>query len=262
MRKKKTYGKSSFLLTVLLLVYIFPFFLVLINSFKSKRDVVKNPLSLIGEEGFCPENYLLALKRMDFWNVFLNSLLITVVSVLLIVLFSSMTAYLFARCKWKINKLFFSLMILSMVIPFQVLMIPIVSVYGSVLHILNSRLTLICMHVGFGVSMGTFMFHGAIVSSIPLELEEAAKIDGASRMKIYRSVVLPLLKPTVVTLVIIDSLAVWNDYLLPSLVLVKKELYTLPIAAQSFHGDFSSDYGLMMAGMVMSVIPILILYFI
>ena len=190
MRKKKTYGKSSFLLTVLLLVYIFPFFLVLINSFKSKRDVVKNPLSLIGEEGFCPENYLLALKRMDFWNVFLNSLLITVVSVLLIVLFSSMTAYLFARCKWKINKLFFSLMILSMVIPFQVLMIPIVSVYGSVLHVLNSRLTLICMHVGFGVSMGTFMFHGAIVSSIPLELEEAAKIDGASRMKIYRSVVL------------------------------------------------------------------------
>lgn len=262
MRKKKTCGKSSFLLTVLLLVYIFPFFLVLINSFKSKRDVIKNPLSLIGEEGFWPENYLLAVKRMDFWNVFLNSLLITVVSVFLIILFSSMTAYLFARCKWKINKLFFSMMILSMVIPFQVLMIPIVSVYGSVLHMLNSRLTLICMHVGFGVSMGTFMFHGAIESSIPLELEEAAKIDGASRMKIYRSVVLPLLKPTVVTLIIIDSLAIWNDYLLPSLVLVKKELYTLPIAAQSFHGDFSSDYGLMMAGMVMSVIPILILYFI
>ena len=202
------------------------------------------------------------MKWMNFGNVFINSLVITIVSVGLIVLFSSMTAYLFARCKWKINKIFFSLMILSMVIPFQVLMIPIVSVYGSVLHALNSRITLICLHVGFGVSMGTFMFNGAIVSSIPAELEEAAKIDGASKLKTYSSIILPLLKPTVVTLVIIDSLAIWNDYLLPSLVLVKKELYTIPIAAQSFHGDFSSDYGLMMAGMVLSIIPILLLYFV
>lgn len=233
-----------------------------INSFKSKRDVIKNPLVIIGSEGFQPGNYILAMKRMNFGNVFINSLVITIVSVVLIVLFSSMTAYLFARCKWKINKILFSLMILSMVIPFQVLMIPIVSVYGSVLHALNSRITLICLHVGFGVSMGTFMFNGAIVSSIPAELEEAAKIDGASKLKTYSSIILPLLKPTVVTLVIIDSLAIWNDYLLPSLVLVKKELYTIPIAAQSFHGDFSSDYGLMMAGMVLSIIPILLLYFV
>ena len=106
------------------------------------------------------------------------------------------------------------------------------------------------------------MFIGAIVRYIPAELEESAKIDGASKLKTYSSIILPLLKPTVVTLVIIDSLAIWNDYLLPSLVLVKKELYTIPIAAQSFHGDFSSDYGLMMAGMVLSIIPILLLYFV
>lgn len=261
MKKKFVHNSQYILLSILLVVYIFPFFLVLINSFKSERDVIKNPLSIIGTEGFQPGNYILAMKRMNFGSVFMNSLIITVVSVLLITVLSSMTAYFFARCKWKINKLFFSMMILSMVIPFQVLMIPIVSVYGSVLHVLNSKITLICLHVGFGVSMGTFMFHGAIISSIPMELEEAAKIDGASRLKIYGSVILPLLKPTVVTLVIIDSLAIWNDYLLPSLVLVKKELYTLPIAAQSFHGDFSSDYGLMMAGMVLSIIPILILYF-
>ena len=262
MKKKFSHASRYILLTVLLLIYIFPFLLVLINSFKSKRDVIKNPLVIIGSEGFQPGNYILAMKRMNFGNVFINSLVITIVSVGLIGLFSSMTAYLFARCKWKINKIFFSLMILSMVIPFQVLMIPIVSVYGSVLHALNSRITLICLHVGFGVSMGTFMFNGAIVSSIPAELEEAAKIDGASKLKTYSSIILPLLKPTVVTLVIIDSLAIWNDYLLPSLVLVKKELYTIPIAAQSFHGDFSSDYGLMMAGMVLSIIPILLLYFV
>ena len=214
MKKKFVHNSQYILLSILLVVYIFPFFLVLINSFKSKRDVIKNPLSIIGTEGFQPGNYILAMKRMNFGSVFMNSLIITVVSVLLITVLSSMTAYFFARCKWKINKLFFSMMILSMVIPFQVLMIPIVSVYGSVLHVLNSKITLICLHVGFGVSMGTFMFHGAIISSIPMELEEAAKIDGASRLKIYGSVILPLLKPTVETLVIIDSLAIWNDYLL------------------------------------------------
>lgn len=250
------------LLTVLLILYLFPFALVLINSFKAKRDVIKDPLSLIGESGFLAENYPAAMRRMNFWQVFGNSIFITVASVFLIVLFSSMTAYLFTRNKWKINRLIYSVMLASMVIPFQVLMIPIVSVYGSMFHLLNNRLTLIFMHVGFGVSMGTFLFNGAIVSSIPVELEEAARIDGGSRLKIFFSVVFPLLKPSVATLVIIDSLAIWNDYLLPSLILVKKELYTLPIAAQSFHGDFSSDYGLMMAGMILTVLPILILYFV
>lgn len=258
--KKRTTAKIYLILSILLLIYVFPFYLVVINSFKTKRDVIKSPLSMIGASGLVPENYVLAIRRMDFGRVLLNSLMITVISVALIVVFSSMTAYLFARFKWKVNRVFFVIMITSMVIPFQVLMIPIVSIYGAGLHILNSRWTLIFMHVGFGVSMGTFLLHGSIVSSIPIELEEAANIDGASNLTIYRMIVLPLLKPSVVTLIIIDSLAIWNDYLLPSLVLVKKNLYTIPIAAQSFHGDFSSDYGLMMAGMVLMIIPMLFLY--
>lgn len=262
MSKKQKGNRLAFgVLVVLLLIYLLPFAMVLINSVKAKRDVITNPLSLIGEEGFYGQNYIQAMERMNFGQVFFNSLIITVASVLLIVLFSSMTAHFFTRNKWKINKAIFFLMITSMVIPFQVLMIPIVSVYGNVFHILNSRTTLICMHVGFGISMGTFLFHGAIVSSIPFELEEAARIDGCGRLRTYYTIVMPLLKPTVVTLVIIDALAIWNDYLLPSLILSRKELYTLPIAAQSFHGDFSSDYGLMMAGLVMTVLPILILYF-
>ncbi len=247
-------------LLIMLIVYMFPFLLVVVNSFKAKRDVIKDPLSLIGAEGFSAENYALAFKRMNFLRVFGNSLFITVVSVALIVVFSSMTAWFFTRNKWKLNKLLFSLMVTSMVIPFQVLMIPIVSIYGMKFHVLNNPWTLIFMHVGFGVSMGTFMFSGAITSSIPVELEESATIDGAGRFRRYALIVMPLLKSTTVTLVIIDALAIWNDYLLPSLILVKKDLYTLPIAAQAFHGDFSSDYGLMMAGMIMTVIPILILY--
>ena len=260
--KQKNNSVTFSFLIILLLFYLLPFALVLINSFKAKRDVIKNPLSFIGEEGFYGENYFLAMDRMNFGRVFLNSLIITAVSVVLIVLFSSMTAYFFTRHKWRINRIIFSIMITSMVIPFQVLMIPIVSIYGSMFHILNSRITLICMHVGFGASMGTFLFNGAIISSIPVELEEAARIDGCGKLKIYFRIVMPLLKPSVVTRVIIDSLAIWNDYLLPSLILAKKELYTLPIAAQSFHGDFSSDYGLMMAGMIMTVLPILLLYFV
>ena len=129
MKKKFSHASRYILLTVLLLIYIFPFLLVLINSFKIKRYVIKNTLVIIVYEGFQTGNYIISMKRINFGNVFINSLVITIVSVGLIVLFSSMTAYLFARCKWTINKIFFSLMILSMVIPFQVLMIPIVSVY-------------------------------------------------------------------------------------------------------------------------------------
>ena len=147
-------------LLIMLIVYMFPFLLVVVNSFKAKRDVIKDPLSLIGAEGFSAENYALAFKRMNFLRVFGNSLFITVVSVALIVVFSSMTAWFFTRNKWKLNKLLFSLMVTSMVIPFQVLMIPIVSIYGMKFHVLNNPWTLIFMHVGFGVSMGTFMFSG------------------------------------------------------------------------------------------------------
>lgn len=259
-KQKSSVWLKYFILISLLILYLFPFVLVLINSFKAKRDVIKNPLSLIGAEGFFVSNYPMAIKRMDFLRVFGNSVFITVVSVVLIVLFASMTAYFFTRNDWKINKIVYSIMLTSMVIPFQVLMIPIVSIYGSKLHVLNNPWTLIFMHVGFGVSMGIFMFSGAIRSSIPIELEEAVRIDGGGRLRTYITIIMPLLKPTTVTLVIIDALAIWNDYLLPSLILVKKDLYTLPIAAQAFHGDFSSDYGLMMAGMIMTVIPILVLY--
>jgi raffinose/stachyose/melibiose transport system permease protein len=233
---------------------------VCINSFKEKSDIIRNPMAIIGEQGFRIANYIEAMEKMNYFQAFGNSLIITIFSVTLIVVLSSMTAYLFARTDWKICKFIFSLMIISMVIPFQVLMIPIVSIYGASLNILNSKITLIFMHVGFGVSMGMFLFHGAIKSTIPIEMEEAARIDGCGKTKTFFRIVFPLLKPTCATLIVIDALAIWNDYLLPSLVLGKKNLYTLPITARVFHGTYSSDYGLMMAGLILSVLPILILY--
>lgn len=242
------------------LIFMFPFAMILINSFKSKRDIVKEPLALVGSKGFSFDNYINAFVKMDFLKALSNSVIITVCSVLLIIICSSMCAYIFVRADWLANRVFFGLMIFSMVIPFQVLMIPEVSIYGNILGILNNRFTLIFMHLGFSISMSVFMYHGFIKSSIPVSLEEAARLDGCSRTQTFFKVVFPLLKPTTATLVILYALAIWNDFLLPSLVLGKKSLFTLPLATRLFYGTYSSDLGLIMAALVMTVVPIIILY--
>jgi raffinose/stachyose/melibiose transport system permease protein len=238
-----------------------PFILVIINVFKTKADIVSDPLALIGAHGFTMQNFPEAMAKMNFWNVFKNSLIITIISTVLTIFVSAMASFVIVRNgKWKFCSGLFALMVASMVIPFQVLMVPLVSVYGGIFGVLNHRITLILMHTGFSVSMATFMFHGAIHTNIPLELEEAALIDGCSRWQTFWKVVFPLLKPTIATVAIIDAMAFWNDYLLPSLVLTDKALYTIPIATQAFYGTYSTDIGLVMAALLLAMLPILILY--
>ena len=261
-RQKKTrHVITIIVLIIVFLMFIIPFLLVLINVFKIKGDITSNPLALVGEHGFTLQNFPEAMAKMDFWNVFKNSAIITFCATVLTILFSAMASFVIVRNQnWKACSLLFALMIASMVIPFQVLMVPLVSVYGGIFHILNSRITLILMHTGFSVSMATFMFHGAIHSNIPLELEEAALIDGCSRWQTFWKIVFPLLKPPVATVAIIDAMAFWNDSLLPSLVLGDKNLYTIPIATQAFYGTYSTDIGLVMAALLLAMLPILILY--
>ncbi len=259
-KKKITHGFMMALLILLFLIFIFPFILVVINVFKTMGDITSDPLALIGAHGFTVQNFPNAMKSMGFWGAFGNSLVVTVVSTVLTLLISAMAAFVIVRNKWIACTLLFSGMIASMVIPFQVLMIPLVSLYGGVFGVLNHRVTLILMHVGFSLSMATFMFHGAIHTNIPLELEEAAYIDGCTRWQTYWKIVFPLLKPTIATVAIIDAMAFWNDYLLPSLVLGRKELYTIPIATQVFYGAYSTDMGLVMAALLLAMLPILILY--
>ena len=261
-RKKISHAIMWIVLLLLFICFIFPFLLVIVNVFKDKADITKNPLSLIGvDKGFTLGNFPEAMKKMNFWVVFGNSLIITVCATILTIIVSSMMAFVIVRNgRWKFCTLMFSAMIASMVIPFQVLMVPLVSVYGGTLGVLNHRLTLILMHVGFSVSMAMFMFHGAIKTNIPLELEEAATIDGCNRWQTYWKIVFPLLKPTIATVAIINAMAYWNDYLLPSLVLTRKELYTIPIATQAFYGTYSTDIGLVMAALLLAMLPILILY--
>lgn len=247
-------------LIVAFLFYLMPFALVILNSFKEKRDIIKSPFSMVAEKGMSFGNYVTAFGKMNYLRAFGNSLLITGLATLAVILLSSMCAYYIVRSKNKISNLIYSLMIASMIIPFQSIMIPLVSIYGAKMNLLNSRATLIYMHTGFAMSMSVFMYSGFIKSGVPISLEEAAHLDGCSKLQTFFKVVFPLLKPTTSTLVILNVLAFWNDYLLPSLVLGKKELYTLPLSTYAFYGTYSADYGTIMAALVLTLAPILILY--
>ena len=248
-------------LVIIFAAYMFPFLMVVINSLKQKRDIIKSPFSwLYTIKGLSFDNFVKAFTQMDFLNAFKNSLIVTVSATALVTLFAAMLAYYIVRHKNWISKITFALMVASMIIPFQAIMIPLVSIYGGTLNILNHRLTLIFMHTGFSMAMSVFMFHGFIKGNVPLALEEAAYIDGCTHSQTFFKIVLPLLKPIISTMVILNSLAFWNDFLLPSLVLTDKKLLTLPLSTYSFYGTYSADYGTIMAGLLLCVVPILVLY--
>ena len=248
-------------LIIIFIAYMFPFLMVVINSLKQKRDIIKSPFSwLFTIKGLSFDNFVKAFTQMDFLNAFKNSLIVTVSATALVTLFAAMLAYYIVRHKNWISKITFALMVASMIIPFQAIMIPLVSIYGGTLNILNHRLTLIFMHTGFSMAMSVSMFHGFINGNIPIALEEAAYIDGCTHSQTFFKIVFPLLKPIISTMVILNALAFWNDFLLPSLVLTDKELLTLPLSTYSFYGTYSADYGTIMAGLLLCVVPILILY--
>lgn len=222
-------------LIILFITYMFPFIMVVINSLKQKRDIIKSPFSwLFTIKGLSFDNFEKAFTQMDFLNAFKNSLIVTVSATVLVTILAAMLAYYIVRNNNIISKITFALMVASMIIPFQAIMIPLVSIYGGTLNILNHRVTLIFMHTGFAMAMSVFMFHGFIRGNVPIALEEAAYIDGCTHSQTFFKIVLPLLKPIISTMVILNSLAFWNDYLLPSLVLTDKKLLTLPLSTYSF----------------------------
>ena len=248
-------------LVIVFVAYMFPFLMVVINSLKQKRDIIKSPFSwLYTIKGLSFDNFEKAFTQMDFLNAFKNSLIVTVSATLLVTLLAAMLAYYIVRHNNTVSKITFALMVASMIIPFQAIMIPLVSIYGGALNVLNHRITLIFMHVGFSMAMSVFMFHGFIKGSVPVALEEAAYIDGCTRSQTFFKIVFPILKPIISTMVILNALAFWNDFLLPSLVLTDKKLLTLPLSTYSFYGTYSADYGTIMAGLLLCVIPILVLY--
>ena len=260
-KRKKSDLVATAGLIVIFILYMFPFYMVVINSLKQKRDIIKSPFSWLSTiKGLSFDNFVKAFVQMDFLNAFKNSLIVTVFATALVTLLAAMLAYYIVRNNNAISRIAFVLMVASMIIPFQAIMIPLVSIYGGKLNVLNHRSTLVFMHTGFSMAMSVFMFHGFIKGNVPVALEEAANIDGCTHVQTFFRIVFPLLKPIISTMVILNSLAFWNDFLLPSLVLSDKKLLTLPLSTYSFYGTYSADYGTIMAGLLLCVIPVLILY--
>lgn len=258
-RSVRTFAMAGMIL--IFIAYMFPFLMVVINSLKQKRDIIKSPFSwLFTVKGLSFDNFAKAFNQMDFLNAIKNSLIITVSATAIVTILAAMLAYFIVRNNNLLTRIIFALMVASMIIPFQAIMIPLVSINGGTLNLLNHRLTLIFMHVGFSMSMTVFMFHGFIRGSVPIALEEAAYLDGCTHTQTFFKIVFPLLKPIMSTTLILNALAFWNDFLLPSLVLTDKKLLTLPLSTYSFYGTYSADYGTIMAGLLLCVVPLLILY--
>jgi raffinose/stachyose/melibiose transport system permease protein len=247
-------------LIVAFLIFIFPFFLMIVNSFKNNGQILESPFSLPTTLNF--KHFGEVIQKMDFAVTFRNSLIITVFSVLLILIFSSMTAYYLVRNKSRFSNIFFAVLVASMIIPFQSLMIPLIYIYGAKLNLIEMAPfpLLIVLYIGFGSALSVFMYHG-FIKAIPVELEEAAMIDGCTRRQSFFKIVFPILRPTSMTIAILNVMWIWNDYLLPSLILNKDKLYTMPIKMKVFNGTYMNNWELLIPALLLTVLPILIVYF-
>ncbi|MEK4714728.1 MULTISPECIES: carbohydrate ABC transporter permease [Sporosarcina] len=250
------------LLLLAALFFLSPIYIIIVNSFKDRRELYENALALPGKFSF--QYYLEAMEKMNFLTALGNSLYITIFSVVIIVVLSSMTAWMLARTDNKLSKIIFMTFIATMLIPFQTLMMPLMQLMSTItntLHIpmFNTREGLIFMHVGFSSSISVFLYHG-FIKSIPITLEEAATIDGASKFGVFWKIIFPMLKPITVTVMILNVINIWNDYLLPSLTLTDKGLRTIPLSTFYFFGEFTIKWNLAMAGLMLTIIPVVIFY--
>ncbi len=247
-----------FILLILAGVFIFPVFVVLINSFKLKFSIATAPFVLPGVDTFSGiENYTTGITSTGFPSALGWSLFITVFSVAVIIIFTSMTAWYITRVKTKLTGLLYYALVFSMIVPFQMVMFT-MSKIANVLR-LDNPLGLIFIYLGFGAGLSVFMFSG-FIKTVPKTIEEAATIDGCNTLQVFWLVVFPVLKPTAITVAILNTMWIWNDYLLPYLV-IGKDYKTVPIAVQYLKGGYGSvDMGAMMAMLVLSIIPVVVFY--
>ena len=249
---------SSLLLAVLATVFLMPIFIVLINSLKSKFSISQTPFELPDRTTFVGiENYIKGIEDTGFISAFFWSLFITVSSVAVLIIFTSMTAWYLTRVKTLISRIIYILLIFSMIVPFQMVMFT-MSKTANTLG-LDNPIGIVLIYLGFGAGLSVFMFSG-FVKSVPLSIEESATIDGCNPLQTFWYIVFPVLKPTAITVAILNTMWIWNDYLLPYLV-IGNEYKTIPIAVQYLKGGYGSiDMGAMMAMLVLSIVPIIIFY--
>ncbi|MCM1161101.1 MAG: carbohydrate ABC transporter permease [Roseburia sp.] len=267
MGKKKVKQKMSVgqwlifaFLCVLVVVFLYPILFILINSFKGKFFISKDPFSLPSGDTFVGiENYITGLTKTGFLSAIGWSFFITIISVGLIVLFTSMAAYYITRVQSKASNILYFGFAFSMLVPFQMVMFTMSSLADKLK--LNNPIGMCFLYLGFGAGLAVFMFSG-FVKSIPLEIEEASMIDGCNPLQNYFGIVFPILKPTTITVAILQAMWVWNDYLLPYLVIGLSTNYkTIPVVVQMLVGsNGNKDMGAMMAMLVLAIVPIVIFY--
>ena len=259
MKKVKHGGIFTAIFSIISIGYIFPILLVFINSFKKKAYISRKPFDIPNGKMYVGlENYVRGIKQANFFEGAKWSTVITVGSVFLIILCTSMCAWYIVRVKNALTKAIYYLCLFAMIVPFQMEMFTLSKLANSLG--LNTPWGLWIIYLGFGAGLSVFMFTG-FVKSIPIEIEEAAMIDGCNPLQTFFGVVLPVLKPTCVTVAILQTMWIWNDYLLPYLVLDLKKYITIPIAVQYLKGGYGSvDMGAMMGVLVLAIIPIIIFY--
>ena len=258
---KSKYTKNTFytqvIMTIIAAVFLVPVFVIINYSFKTKKELyMESPLSLPNSFNF--DNYIKAFNKLDMVTTFSNTLLYTAVSVLLLAVLCGTTAWAIARCKHKFFKFCYIYFIIGILIPYQALFLQ-VYIIGHKLNLINTRYGIIFMYVATGISFGVFLMT-SFMSTVPIELEESARIDGCSVFMTYFKIVMPLLKPAMATLIIMQAFQIWNDYLLASLYVSDKKLKTLTVAIQSLFSAQTSDYLTAIAAIVISVLPIAILF--
>lgn len=254
------YTKVTLLLEIigilLGIIFLIPFYFVFINSVKGFADILIDAAAWPQE--FLFSNYMKVWDIINFPRAFWNSLIITVISNIGLVIISSMAAWKMVRTPGKFSKILFVLFVSAMVIPFQTVMIPLMKL-GGTLNLTNSIPGLIIMYFGFGVPLSLFLYHG-FIKTVPIEIEESARIDGCSQFGVFWRIVFPLLKPITVTVVILNTLWIWNDYLLPLLVLQDAELRTIPLATSSFFAQYTKQWDMGLAALVMGITPVIIFF--
>lgn len=258
-RKAKHGWILTIFFTVVSLLYVYPIVLVVINSFKKKAYISRMPFELPKDNMFVGlENYIRGIEQTDLISAFGWSLFITVFSVAAIILCCSMCAWYISRVKTKVTKAIYILCLFAMVVPFQMEMYTL-SKIANMLK-LGNPWGIVVIYLGFGAGLSVFMFTG-FMKAIPLEIEEAAMIDGCTPLQTFFKVVMPISKPTCVTVIILQAMWIWNDYLLPSLVLDQRKYKTIPMAVQYLKGGYGAvDMGAMMGTLVLAVVPIIIFY--
>ena len=261
--QKRRYGKAllTLLFTLISVVYVFPVLMVLVNSFKLNTFVKTDTFAMPNAETFAGwDNFIkgMTFGGYPFWKSVFYSVVITVLSTALILLFTAMAAWYIARVDSPFCRLVYYLCVFSMVVPFQMVMFTLSKTADTLK--LNTPWTIPVIYLGFGAGLAVFMFVG-FVKSIPLDIEEAAAIDGCGPLRTYFSVVLPMMKPTLVSVGILELMWVWNDYLLPYLVLDRTQYMTIPIHVQYLKGSYGTvDLGATMAVIMFSIVPIIIVY--